>query len=240
MTEDRPNPYRNPPDFYEVVIGAVLLKSYLVEIDGLKTEDEWQVNKPTAANGAGVVFRGTKIPGGDGGVTLTLEGPDEDSFDDFYMLWDLLAPKPGSFGTATPTASTGSQYAVGVPSAAEAPSSPTASTSASSYAIPDGTGAPKGGAGGDVGPRPPTLPIQNALLAFHKITSIARRAYEGPFPSAGNSWRIKVSLIVIRPPTNAGVGQAKPAVGSQYAVGAAQGPGGTAPDPSPGGPATGV
>ena len=82
------------PDYYQRVrLGGLLISDAdLVEVDGLKIEDEWSEQKPTGSSGATNVFKGTKPPGT---VKLTFEAVDDAGFQELRRVWDLLAAQGG-------------------------------------------------------------------------------------------------------------------------------------------------
>ena len=85
------NPYRSPEAFRVIKWGGVVYPPYLVAIDGVEVSEEWNVQKGTGTTGATTVWRGTKVVEG---VVITLEAPDEKTFDGFEPLVEALkAPK---------------------------------------------------------------------------------------------------------------------------------------------------
>src|SRR5690606_3568534 len=114
----------------------------------------------------------------------------------------------------------GSTYAIGVPAAKNAPSAGGTPAGSSGFSVPSGSGTggnttdndgfPNNKPATNVGPRPPTLPIDNPLLAFIGVTAIARKKWKGPYNTETNSWRVDLTVIQNKPPTPAGVGQQSP------------------------------
>lgn len=60
------------------------------------------------------------------------------------------------------------------------------------------------------GGRPPTLPIENAIVNFIGLRSINRKSWEGPYPTETNSWRVDLGVIESAPPEPVKVGPQDP------------------------------
>ena len=58
-----PNFFLEPTAYSRVRIGGILVRSVLVEVDGIKLEADWNEQRPTGQSGATWVFRGMKPPG---------------------------------------------------------------------------------------------------------------------------------------------------------------------------------
>lgn len=228
-----PNPYRDPKPWQRVIMGGRRIKAILREYNGVKVTDEWKVDKSKSQSGGSAKFAGTKLVDD---IVLTLEAPDEATFDDLGDIWNLLAPVPGQGSAATPPASAGSTFAIGSPAAKPGTDGGSGSTSAPAggtstpFGVADPTAAKdkkdSKSKDPDPGPRPPTIPIELAALKFIGVVAVARKSWEGPYPSEGNSWQVKIGLIESKPPTPAGAGTMGPVKpGSQYAIGNGAGPG---------------
>lgn len=228
-----PSPFTNPDYYQRVRIGGLLIASAdLVEVDGIKIEDEWSEQKPTGSSGATNVFKGTKPVAA---VKLTFEAIDEDGFQELRAVWDLLAPKPGSGGngsgntTGSPgsaaasyTKSTGSpggsQTAEQALAAAEKAFSAVGATTTTSSSSSSGTGTIPGITGGSTtttatpnpGPKPPTLSVKNGYLNYIGVTAISRKSWEGPKVTATNSYRVIIEVVQQKDPTPAAVGASSP------------------------------
>ncbi len=63
---------------------------------------------------------------------------------------------------------------------------------------------------GKQGLRPPTLSIDNPLLAWIGLTAISRKEWDGPKNVAGNSWKVDLTVIQSKPPVPAGTGAQGP------------------------------
>lgn len=87
-----PNPYRAPEEWTAVKLAGWKVPAVLVSINGVKIEDEWNVQRAIGTSGATTVWRGTK-PTED--LKLTLEAPEAVRFDSLYELFRRLAPKNG-------------------------------------------------------------------------------------------------------------------------------------------------
>lgn len=226
MAEDFPNYYDDPRPWWEVRLGGVLLECPLVAIDGIEIEDEYNVQRPIGQSGAVAVFKGTKLVEG---ITLSFEGENRASFSALRGLWDLLAPKPGTGGGTGTTA--GSQYtaAASSPNGTTTPTAPTAPASTLPATGTGGTGSTASGDGWPKnssaspypGPKPPTLTIDNPLLAWIGVVAVSRKKWKGPYWREGaGSWRVDVTFIQSKPPTPANVGAQSPAKGAAFTGGA--------------------
>jgi hypothetical protein len=242
-----PNPFRDVGPWNTLRLGGVLVKPLLVEIDGVKTTDEWKDQKSKESSGKVWVFQGTTKDK----PKLTLEAPDEESFDDLLRLWEQLKPVPGLGGVSAPTTSTASAptTAVGSPPAppvtaesllAQAQAKLAALNNPSAASSTTGSSSSTAGAGAaaaatsNPGPRPPTVSVQNAILAFHGIFAVARGEWDGPKPTPTRSWKVVLTVIPQEPPTPAGTGAMAPvASGSQWAGGGSAGAAATGGAPTP-------
>lgn len=246
-----PSPFTHPDFYQRVRIGGLLIQhADLVEVDGIKIEDEWNEQKPTGSSGATNVFKGTK-PAGPG--KLTFEATDEASFQELRVVWNLLAPKPasGGNGSGNTTGSPGSaaaSYTAGsgspggstqgasaesllasaqsaLASLSTPPPTAAAATSTTSSSASTATPSP--------GPKPPTLSIRNGYLNYIGITAISRKSWEGPKPTATNSYRVVIEVVTQKDPVPAAVGASSPKTadnpGQQYA---SQGGGSATADPA--------
>lgn len=240
------NYFRNPKPWTEIHMAGRLIRSALVELNDVSTEDEWKKQKSKETSGSVNSFSGTK----QNNFTMTFEGVDENDFDDLGDLWNALAPVPGLGGgttsatTAAPMTAPGqpsaTAVAVGNAAAAESKASggdwvdqwqarAAAQTDSSSSAL-DSVNADTGkdtSKEPSPGPRPPTVAVDHPLLRWHGITAAARKKWEGPFVTETNSVRVKLTMIPDKPPTPAGTGaMAPPKPGSQFTIGGGGGSGG--------------
>lgn len=244
MPAARPNPYRDPVPFNRIRLGGRLITAILKSIDGVVVKHNWKKQKSKDSNGAVFSFQGTDPVGGEGGFKLTFSAPNEAMFDDLREVLELIKPVPGqgsTGGTAAPTK--GQTFAIGSPAKGDAPAATTPAASSpaggsSSSTTTSTTATATGGAGtsstdpgtgktdtGDKsnpGPRPPTLPIENAILSdWMGVMAVASAEYEAPKPTGSNGWEWTVGFIHDKPPTPAGTGAMAPPKpgGSQYAIG---------------------
>lgn len=210
------------------------IRAALVEINDVSTEDQWKKHKSKETSGELASFEGTTWSD----PKLVFEGTDDRDFDDLRALWDLLAPVPGlTGGSGTATPAPGQTFAIGSPAKGSTGGSTGGSSSTSSTA---GGATAAGGSNTsststaeekkdkkeNVGPRPPTVPVTYPLLAWHGILAVARKKWEGPYPTDTNGLRVTLTLIADKPPRPAGTGAMKPAdPGSQFVGGAGGNPG---------------
>jgi hypothetical protein len=189
------NLYDFPDEASRVELGGVDLDPlHLVELNGCKIEDDWQVQKGTDASGATAVWRGTKLVDD---LQLTLEGPDRDSFAMFQTLWDLMKPQPGGTGggaSSTTQLPASVNAALGGSGTGAGLSSSSSSTTAKTPSAPSG-------------PKPPTLRIKNALINHIGVDRVARKSWEWK-AAKGASWRVIATFIQIKPSTPAKTGAA--------------------------------
>jgi len=232
MTTPIPNFFTNRAPWHDIYFGGVRMNCALVEINGVATEDAWQKQKSKETSGQVAVFQGTTWADFD----ITLEECEEGDEDEVRGLWEKLAPVPGlgtNTGTVTPPSQT---KAIGSPAftgnagktGSSAASSTSSATSSTDFNIPNNE--PSKGPPSP-GPRPPTISVQHPILAWHGITAVARKKWEGPIVTETNSIRHKITFIADKPPTPAGTGAMGPAApsspGSQFVGGgAATGPNG--------------
>ena len=226
-----PNPWDQPAFYQTVIIGGRPVKAALVEIDGIKIEDEWAEQKPTGHSGATNVFKGTK-PAGPG--KLTFEACDAADFDDLRELYELLAPKAGSGANSNgnTVGSNGSAaYGKGYvllstntnPAPTATPAGLLAQAQAALAAVQSGANTAAAQAGGAAastpakaaaqpspGPKPPTLSIVNGYLNYVGITAISRKSWDGPKPTATNSYRVVLEVVMQKDPAPAAVGASAP------------------------------
>jgi hypothetical protein len=87
-----PNPHVAPLEWTIVKLGGWQVPAILIAINGIKIEDEWNVQRAIGTSGSSTVWRGTK-PTED--LKLTFEAPTKDTFDSLYELYKRLAPKNG-------------------------------------------------------------------------------------------------------------------------------------------------
>lgn len=88
----RPNPYRMPEIFRQVKFGGWLVPAKLVAINGVKIEEQWDVQRAIGMSGWSTIWRGTKpVENGE----ITLEAPEEEDYDALGELWDRLRPRNG-------------------------------------------------------------------------------------------------------------------------------------------------
>jgi hypothetical protein len=211
MARTEPNPFRDIGPWCEVLIGGNLIKASLTKINGVSTKDEWKKQKSKESSGSTKVFAGTTV----GDPKLTFTAVDEDEFDDLRDFWDLLAPKPGQGGTGAPAAPTGgTQYTAAAQPRGEAVGSPpaaSASTDTTSSADASSSSSSSSASKDNPGPRPPTVSIQNEILRWHGITSIARGEWEGPTPTETRGWEVVLTVVPQDPPKPAGAGAMAPA-----------------------------
>lgn len=217
-----PNPWDAPDLYQRCVIGGRSIKASLVEIDGISVEDDWQVQRPLGSSGATNVFKGTKPPGP---CKLTFEAVSPDEFDDLRELYELLAPKPGmgAQGQGNTTGSPGSAtYGKGyVHTSTNDNPRPTVTAEdllkqaqASLAALQAGGSAATPTAAAPVasilspGPKPPTLSIENGFLNYLGVTAISRKSWDGPKPTATNSYRVVLEVVLQKAPVKAAVGAA--------------------------------
>lgn len=220
-----PNPWNSPRFFSTVKIGGREVMASLVEIDGIKIEDEWNEQRTTGTSGATNVFRGTK-PAGPGKLIFEAVSPEE--FDDLRELYELLAPKAGggANGLGATAGSPGSAAYGQQFTQNRSTNSPTATTSADDLlrqaqqalaALQNGQAAPPVTATASTqvsaltpGPKPPTLSIENGYLNYVGINAISRKSWDGPKPTATNSYRVILEVVLQKEPRKAAVGAASP------------------------------
>ena len=236
------NPFADVGPWNTLGIGGTQVRATLVEIDGVKTTDEWKAQKSKETNGQVWVFSGTTVDK----PKLTLEAVDLADFDDLRRVWQQLKPVPGQ-GAAVATAGAGSTSGIGSPTATAAGQAAFASAGAAAQAsgaskeeifaaanaaaqeASGGTSTGTFGAAGasstpstpNPGPRPPTVSVQNEILAWHGIYAIARGEWDGPKPTATNSWRVILTVVPQEPPTPAGAGAMAPATAGSSTASAA-------------------
>lgn len=200
---DFPNFFTDGPEpWYTVTIGGLQLRCALTKIDGNKIEADWHEQKPTGKSGASYVFKGMKPAGP---FKMTLEATEADDFTDLRALYEMMGPAPaqGGGGTAPNTTlpaatnkALGGGTAGGGAGLSATGGGSTSSTSATSTPNP--------------GPRPPTLSVENAFFAWHAITQISMKEWDGPKITATNSIEVVVTVIPSSPPTAAAVGTQGP------------------------------
>lgn len=218
-----PNPWDAPDLYQRCVIGGRRIKANLVEIDGISVEDDWAVQRPLGSSGATNVFKGTKPAGP---CKLTFEAVSAEEFDDLRELFELMRPKPGSSnsGQGNTTGSPGSAaYGKGyVNQSSNSNPAPTVTAddllkqaqAALAQLQAGGPAAASPTAAGPVasilspGPKPPTLSIENGFLNYHGITAISRKSWDGPKPTATNSYRVVIEVVLQKAPVKAAVGAA--------------------------------
>lgn len=219
MASARLNPYRTPKAFSRVRLGGRLITAVLKTIGNCTIKDNWKMQRSRETGGAVMVFTGTDPVGGEGGFKLTFRAPREDMFDDLRETLDLIKPVAGLSSTSsTPSPKGGQQYGIGSPAAAD--SSGSSSSSGGDFKIPGNNTT----ATANPGPRPPTLPIENAILNdWMGVFAVARGEMEAPVPTPDNAWEWTVGFIHDKPPHAAGTGTMGPpkTTGSQYAIGSA-------------------
>lgn len=91
------NPIDNKAYYTDILIGGRKVPGTLKDIRGLKTADEWLVQKGIGATGAATIWRGRPpIQGIE--IELSLNGADDDStratFDAYYAFVKYLKPSP--------------------------------------------------------------------------------------------------------------------------------------------------
>lgn len=234
-----PNPWDSPDFFRRVKIGGRLIKASLVEINGVKIEDKWEVQKPTGKSGATNVFKGTD-PAGPARLTFEIAGDTiddlRDEWDDLREVYELLEPKPGSGGNGSgaTTGSPGSAaYGKGYvlqstntsPAVATKPEDLLAKAQAALAALESGASTAAASSSSsssssssakstastpNPGPKPPTLSIENGYFNYVGITAVSRRSWEGPMPGPTNGQRVIIELVMQKEPTKAAVGAASP------------------------------
>lgn len=204
-----PNFFLEPTAYSRVRIGGILVRSVLVEVDGIKLEADWNEQRPTGQSGATWVFRGMKPPGPH---KLTFEAVDAADFDDLRGLYERFAAKPTALGGQK----TGNEYTIGQTKDANTAGTPMPETPGGS-ATTDASGFPKS-QGTNPGPRPPTLSIENAFLQYLGVTAVSLKSWDGPKPTATRSVRVVLELVAQKPPTPAGTGVAS-TKGDQYTIG---------------------
>jgi len=216
MASQSPNPFRDIGPWNTLGVAGRLVKALLVEVNGVSTKDEWKAQKSKETNGQVWVFSGTTVDK----PKLTLEACDAEDFDDLGDLWNVLKPVPGFTGSATPAAPTGGQQFTGAAQSKGDASSSSSGGTVNTVADPAAK-ASTSSSTPNPGPRPPTVSVQNAILAWHGITAIARGEWEGPMVTETNSWRVVITVVPQEQPKPAGVGAMTPAApGSQFTGGA--------------------
>ncbi|HSM94072.1 MAG TPA: hypothetical protein VLT47_14435 [Anaeromyxobacteraceae bacterium] len=194
-----PNPYRDPRPWYTVIIGGRTIAAPLVGYGGMKIEDEWKVDKSKSTSGHVPKFAGTK---GRTEIMLTFAAADADDFDDIGDLFTLMAPAPGAYSSTPPTTTTTGQTS-GVGSVASGATVGTVDPNTGKAVDPDnafGAASSQVTQDPDPGPRPPTLPIVNAVCAWHGVFAVARRSIELEWVKDDNSWLCHLGLIQDEPP----------------------------------------
>lgn len=225
----RPNPFIDPRPFNRVTVAGVLVVAVLVKFNGISVEDKWKAQKSKETSGMVNVFAGTDPVGGEGGFKLTFRAYDIESFDQLYDIYNALAPVPVLTTTAPATTSTSSaptssigsppSTAEGLIAQAQASLAQLSNPSAAAQTATDAgaSSTPSAGPTDNPGPRPPTVPIDNALLAFMGVTSVARKSWaweEGP----GLSWDVTIGFLVDKPPVPAGAGAMTPPVSTSSTI----------------------
>lgn len=177
-----PSFFENPSAYNRVRIGGRLLLATLREIDGIKVEADWSEQKPTGKSGADWIFKGMK-PTAKHKLTFECVNAAEEA--DLRALFERMQPQPSFTAPAAPTTPTTS--ATGVVDAFGSPPDPTTATA-------------------NPGPRPPTLTVENAFLAYVKTTAVSLDTWEGPSPTPTNSIKFMVTFVPQKPPVPAGTG----------------------------------
>jgi len=228
-----PNPWDDREFFQRCKIGGRPVLANLVAIDGNEIEDEWNEQRSTGQSGARNIFRGTK-PAGPAKLTFEIAGDTlEDlraQWDDLRIHWENLAPKAGS-GTNGQGATIGSPgsaaYGKGYvllttnndPKVSTSPEDLLKQAQAQLAAVQSGanTAASTPGAPASVnvaalapGPKPPTLSLTNGYFNYVGITSISRKKWKGPYPTATNAMRVDLELVLQKDPVPAAVGASAP------------------------------
>lgn len=225
------NPWDNPDFFQRVKIGGRLIKATLTEINGNKIEFEWAVQRPLGSSGATNVYKGAK-PAGPAELTFEIAGDSVDDlraqWDDMRELFEMIGPKPGTSqaGAGSTVGSPGSAaYGKGyVNQSSNSNPAPTptaddllkqaqaalAQLQAGGPAAAPGAAAPPVASILSVGPKPPTLSLENGYFNYVGITAASISSWDGPKPSATNSMIVKVIMVLQKAPKPAAVGAASP------------------------------
>lgn len=93
QTVSRLNPYRDPGPWGTVTIGGVKIPGVILSISGHVKIEEWAVQKGISVSNAVTVWRGTQLAEG---IKIVTNLHDEESFDAWTDVRDVLAPKLGS------------------------------------------------------------------------------------------------------------------------------------------------
>lgn len=210
-----PNPYRDPVPWWTVTIGSQTIKAALTKFNGLEVKDEWKADKSKNTSGHVPKFAGTPglqdilltfaIVGGDGPNDLEAAA---DAFDDVVALYELMAPAPGSQYSATPASYPvpGQTAGVGSPSAQLVALANVRTDPNTGQIIPAadnafGAASSSTSTEPNPGPRPPTLPISNAICAFFGVVSVARKSFKLRWDEASGAWECDLGLIQDQQPS---------------------------------------
>jgi len=186
-----PNYFEDPEFYQRVKIGSVPILAALVEIDGIKIEAEWAEQKPTGSSGATYVFRGMKPAGPH---ELTFECAYDGRTTPAAMFADLrdLYERFGPVAQPLPGGATSkdSPFTVGQTKNAD-----------SGGAIPAGAGTPTDSSGfpkstgQSVGPKPPTLSVENGFVNYHGTVACSLKSWDGPTVTPTRSIRVKIGIV---------------------------------------------
>lgn len=219
-----PNYFLDPEAYNRVKLGGILIKAALVEIDGIKIEAEWSAQKATGTSGPTWVFKGMNAAGpheltfecGYDGVSTPAQ-----MFDDLRELYERFGPVPQNTGAG---ASKDSPYTIGQ----------TKNADSGGGVIPAGAGTPTDSSGfpkstgQSVGPKPPTLSVENGFVNYHGTVACSLKSWDGPTPTPTRSVRVKLGIIPQKAPTKAGTGVAATKGDSFTLGGASSAQGGSA------------
>lgn len=236
------NPFDDLGPWSNFSIAGRLLDIYITAINGVSTKWEWQDQKASGSSGSKSVYKGQKL----GHPKLTLDAAQKSDFDDLAAIWAAITPKPGQGGSAPAGKAPASTFAIGSPAAQGSSGGTPKPAAGGGFTVPDPSKPDPGTTAkdkADAGPRPPTVAIENAVLAWHGIVAFAAEEWEGPSHQADTGvWRVILTINPQDEPKPAGTGAMGPAksVGSQFAIGKAQGQGGSTGGAMGGGAAAGA
>ncbi len=219
-----PNYHTNPKAYHTVKVGGQRIKAPLVEIDGIKLEFEWTAQKATGTSGPTWVYKGANAAGphkltfrdanGNGATAA-------ECFDDLMLLFERFGPVAQGTAGGTPTAKT-SPYTAG--QAANADAGGKVPVNPQSAKTTDADGFPKS-TGTSVGPKPPTLTVENAFLAIMKTTAISLKSFEVKLSPLKDSLDFILEVIPQKAPVPAGTGVAPAKAGDGWATAGVTDPG---------------